>query len=82
MLSRVLGFIYGIACYLIFFGTFFYAIAFVGDFHQIVPRTIDHSDAGSGNPLAQRFIIDVLLFSLVALQQILMARPWFKRRWT
>ena len=82
MLSRVLGFIYGIACYLITLGTFVYAIAFVGDFHQIVPRTIDHSDAGSGDSLAWRFITNTLLFSLFALQQIIMARPWFKRRWT
>jgi methanethiol S-methyltransferase len=82
MLNRVIGFVYGIVCYLIFLGTFLYAIAFVGDFHQIVPRTIDHNDAGSSESLAQRFIINTLLLSLFAIQHSVMARPWFKRRWT
>ncbi len=82
MLKRTLGFLYGIACYLIFFGTFLYAIAFVGDFHQIVPRTIDHSDAGSSESLALRFVIDALLLSLFAIQHSVMARQWFKRSWT
>jgi methanethiol S-methyltransferase len=82
MLNRVLGFVYGMACYLIFFGTFLYAIAFVGDFHQIIPRTIDHSVAGSSESLAQRFVINTLLLSLFAIQHSLMARQWFKHRWT
>ena len=82
MLTRILGFTYGVICYLILFGTLLYAIAFVGDFHQLVPRTIHHSNAGSGESLAQRFIIDALLLSLFAIQHSVMARPWFKRRWT
>lgn len=82
MLKRTLGFIYGIACYLIFFGTFLYAITFVGDFNQIVPRTIDHSDAGSGESLVMRFVIDAILLSLFAIQHSVMARQWFKRSWT
>jgi protein-S-isoprenylcysteine O-methyltransferase Ste14 len=89
MLTRIVGFVYGVICYLIFFGTFLYAIAFVGGGNLygagkalIVPRSIDLSTAGSGEPFAQRLIIDALLLSLFAIQHSVMARAWFKRRWT
>lgn len=89
MLKRMVGFAYGAVCYLIFFGTFLYAIGFVGGGNLygagkslIVPRSIDLSSAGPGEPFAQRLIIDALLLSLFAIQHSVMARAWFKRGWT
>ncbi|HLG14327.1 MAG TPA: isoprenylcysteine carboxylmethyltransferase family protein [Blastocatellia bacterium] len=89
MIKRVIGFGYGVVCYLIFFGTFLYAIGFVGGGNLygagkplIVPRSIDLSVAGEGEGLIQRLIINALLLSLFAVQHSVMARQWFKRRWT
>ena len=89
MVTRMLGFVYGVVCYLIFFATFLYAIGFVGGGNLygagkslIVPRSIDLTPAGAGESLAQRLIIDALLLSLFAIQHSVMAREWFKRRWT
>ena len=89
MLTRVLGFVYGVMCYLVFFATFLTAIGFVGGGNLygagkmlIVPRSIDASSAGVGESLAMRLIIDALLLSLFAIQHSVMARAWFKRRWT
>ena len=89
MFTRILGFVYGVICYLIFFVTFLYAIAFVGGGNLygagkalIVQRSIDLSSAGAGEPLAQRLLIDALLLGLFAIQHSVMARPWFKRKWT
>ena len=47
MLKRILFFAYGTFSYLIFFGTFLYAIGFIGNFG--VPRTLDGAATG---PLA------------------------------
>jgi methanethiol S-methyltransferase len=89
MITRVLGFVYGVVCYLIFFATFLCAIGFVGGGNLygtakglVWPRTIDVSPAGAGEPFAMRLIIDALLLSLFAIQHSVMARAWFKRRWT
>jgi len=89
MVTRVLGFVYGVVCYMIFFATFLYAIGFVGGGNLygagkslIVPRSIDHTSAGGAEGLATRLIIDALLLSLFAVQHSVMARAWFKRRWT
>jgi protein-S-isoprenylcysteine O-methyltransferase Ste14 len=89
MLTRILGFTYGVLCYLTFFGTFLYAIGFVGGGNLyapgrnlVVPRSIDVSPAGPGEPLVLRIVIDAALLSLFAVQHSVMARQWFKRGWT
>ena len=89
MVTRILGFVYGVVCYFVFFGTFLYAIGFVGGGNLygagkplIVPRSIDLSPMGQGESLAVRLIIDALLLSLFAIQHSVMARAWFKQRWT
>src|SRR5690606_36959294 len=70
-MKRYLIFLYGIASYVVFFATFLYAIAFLGNLPG-VPRTIDGPpELASGPALA----IDLLLLTIFAVQHSLMARP-------
>jgi protein-S-isoprenylcysteine O-methyltransferase Ste14 len=70
-------FVYGLAAYLTFLGTFLYAVAFVGGF--AVPTRLDGPLQTS---LAQALAIDAALLTLFAVQHSVMARRWFKERWT
>ncbi len=72
-MGRLLGFLYGIVAYLVFFATFLYAIGFVAAIG--VPKTIDN---GIVVPLSEALVIDILLMSLFAIQHSVMARPAFK----
>jgi methanethiol S-methyltransferase len=76
-MGRLLSFCYGLMAYVVFLGAFLYAIGFVAGL--IVPKTID---TGEVAPVAEAFIIDILLLSLFAVQHSAMARPAFKRWWT
>jgi protein-S-isoprenylcysteine O-methyltransferase Ste14 len=77
MLKRILFFAYGTFCYLIFLGTFLYAIGFIGNFG--VPSTLDGAATG---PFLISFAIDAGLLTLFAVQHSVMARKWFKDWWT
>ena len=77
MIRRILYFAYGVACYAVFFATFLYAIAFIGNCPRV--KALDGPRTGS---LAAAIAIDVALLGLFAVQHSLMARPWFKERWT
>ena len=76
-LGRLLGFLYGLAAYLVFFGTILYAIGFVTGL--FVPKTID---TGTVVPLAEALIVNLLLMTLFAVQHSVMARKQFKEWWT
>ena len=76
-MKRLLFFVYGAAAYLIFLATFLYAIAFVGGF--AVPRRLDGPLETS---LPAALAIDCALLAIFAVQHSVMARRWFKERWT
>jgi protein-S-isoprenylcysteine O-methyltransferase Ste14 len=77
MVKRILFFTYGALSYLIFLGTFLYALGFVGNFG--VARTLDGAPT---SPLGVGLAIDALLLTLFAAQHSVMARKWFKEWWT
>ena len=76
-MKKTLFLLYGIASYAVFFGTFLYAIGFLGNF--LVPRSLDSEAPGAFWPALG---IDLLLCTAFAVQHSLMARPAFKRWWT
>ncbi|MEO8061183.1 MAG: methanethiol S-methyltransferase [Pseudomonadota bacterium] len=76
-MKRLAIFLYGIASYAVFFGTFLYAIGFIGNLW--VPKSIDSPrDVALGTAL----MVDLGLLGLFAVQHSVMARPAFKRWWT
>lgn len=77
MFKRILFFAYGIFSYLIFLGTFLYAVGFIGNFG--VPTTLDGEASGS---FVLNIAIDAGLLTLFAAQHSIMARRWFKEWWT
>jgi protein-S-isoprenylcysteine O-methyltransferase Ste14 len=76
-MGRIIAFLYGIASYVAFFVTFLYAIGFVSGL--VVPTTID---TGTVVPMAEAFIVNLLLMSVFAIQHSVMARKPFKQWWT
>jgi protein-S-isoprenylcysteine O-methyltransferase Ste14 len=68
---------YGVLCHLLFFATFAYLAGFVGN--GPVPKSID--TPATVTPAAA-LLADLALLGLFGVQHSVMARPWFKRRWT
>jgi len=76
-MGRFIGFLYGVASYVVFFVAFLYAVGFVSGL--AVPKAIDD---GAIVPIGEALIVDLLLMSLFALQHSVMARRQFKQWWT
>jgi protein-S-isoprenylcysteine O-methyltransferase Ste14 len=77
MTKRITVFVYGVVSYAIFFGTFLYAVGFIGN--VLVPKSIDSQPTSS---LGWALLVDALLLGAFAIQHSVMARPTFKRWWT
>jgi len=75
-MGRILAFLYGSVAYLVFLGTFLYAIGFVTGL--VVPKTVD---TGLVAPIGEAIVVNILLLSLFAVQHSVMARKPFKRWW-
>ena len=75
--TRLLTLCYGGIAYLIFFGTFLYAVGFVSQY--IVPKTID--TGATSSPLTA-LLINLVLMSIFAVQHSGMARQGFKKLFT
>jgi protein-S-isoprenylcysteine O-methyltransferase Ste14 len=78
-MARSVYLLFGIVAYVIFFATFLYLIAFVGNLLW-VPLTVDRGGNGLGPAAASA--VDVALIALFGLQHSVMARPGFKKGWT
>jgi hypothetical protein len=75
--SGLIILLYAAAVYLIFLGVLGWAVSFFAGFG--VPETIDR---GPRAAVPAAVGIDLLLLLLFAVQHTVMARPWFKRRWS
>ena len=72
--ARLLTLCYGGIAYLIFFGTFLYAVGFVSRF--IVPKTVD---SGAASAPMTALLVNLVLMSIFAVQHSGMARQGFKK---
>ena len=75
--DRLPALVYAVVVYLLFLAVLGYAVGFFGGFG--VPKGIDQ---GPRTVVPAAAAIDLLLLSLFAVQHTVMARPWFKHRWT
>jgi protein-S-isoprenylcysteine O-methyltransferase Ste14 len=77
-MQRSLNMLFALVAYAIFFATFLYLIAFVGDI-PVMMRTVDY---GPSAPPLTALVFDVALIALFGVQHSVMARQGFKRWWT
>lgn len=75
--NRVVSLLYGTLAYVLFLGTFLYAIGFVSGL--VVPQTVD---GGAPATLLEALLVNGGFLGLFAVQHTIMARKVFKRWWT
>jgi protein-S-isoprenylcysteine O-methyltransferase Ste14 len=76
-MKRVLFFVYGVGCHLMFLAVYALLAAFVGGF--LLPKTIDSPQTV---PLLAAGVVNLGLLVAFGVQHSVMARPAFKRVWT
>lgn len=76
-MRKSIEFAYSLVVYVMFLGTFLYAVGFTGNL--VVPKSID---SGIQQNTVTALLINSLLLGLFAVQHSVMARPGFKARWT
>ncbi len=77
-MGRTLTLGYGVLVYVLFLGTFVYFIGFAAGF-EFMPNSVN---SGTAAQTTQAMVINLAMLGLFAAQHFIMARPWFKRRWT
>lgn len=77
-MQRIVFFLYGVFCHVLFLVTYALLAAFVGNL--VLPHTID--GPATGGSIGLDIVIDVALVLAFAVQHSVMARPAFKRVWT
>ncbi len=77
-MARAFYLLFGVAAYAVFFATFLYLIAFVGNCPAI-PYAVDR---GPEAALPVAIAIDLALIALFGVQHSVMARAPFKAKWT
>lgn len=77
-MSRAASLLFSTIAYAIFFATFLYLIAFVGNL-PLAALTIDR---GPESPVTVAAIVDLALIGIFGLQHSVMARQGFKKAWT
>lgn len=75
--KRYAAFAYGVLAYVFALATVGYAVAFLAN--AFVPKSVD---AGATHAVGDPLVVNLALIGLFGLQHSLMARPWFKERWT
>ena len=75
-MRKLLAALYSTLVYLLFLGTFVYAIGFVE--RIVVPKNIDTGESGA----LAAVLVDLALLGVFAVQHSVMARQGFKRMWT
>jgi methanethiol S-methyltransferase len=78
-MSRIVHIVFALLAYAIFFATFLYLVAFVGDF-PIATTTVDRG--GPALATGTALILDLALIAMFGVQHSVMARQGFKRAWT
>lgn len=88
-MGRFIGFLYGIANYVVFFLVFLYLAVFIGNLTFVgdyLPLPFDLKTIDIGGPAAgstmEAFFINFLLLAIFGVQHSVMARPGFKKRLT
>ena len=77
-MSRTISLLFSLVAYAIFFATFLYLIAFVGN----LPFAAQTVDRGLDAPTGVAIVVDLALIALFGVQHSVMARQGFKRAWT